>query len=139
MFALRIPLFIIAVLGLLVSGYLYITYTTGAPIVCTGGAGCDTVRASAYATILGLPTPAHGIIFYLILAVAALLSTPQNASWMRLPLALITGVGVAVSGWLTYLEAFVIEAWCLWCVASALLTVLAFVLVWYTLPQYGNH
>jgi uncharacterized membrane protein len=33
-------------------------------------------------------------------------------------------VAVAVSAWLTYLEALIIRAWCQWCIASAIITVL---------------
>jgi uncharacterized membrane protein len=40
----------------------------------------------------------------------------------------IAAVGVAFSGWLTYLEALVIHAWCQWCVVSAILITLIFLL-----------
>jgi len=127
----RIPLFAVAIAGLFVSGYLYITYTSEASIVCGVGHGCDTVRLSPYASFFGVPTPAYGILFYLLLATAALLSTPANRRWIRLPLSLLTGSGLLVSAGLTYIEAFVIDAWCVWCVASALLALAAFILVWF--------
>jgi len=126
----RIPLFITAILGLLVSGYLFVTYTTGGPIICSGYHGCDIVRTSEYAELLGLPTPLYGLVFYFLLAVGALLSGAGTRRWLQLPLSLLTGVGLLASGWFTYLEAFVIDAWCIWCVASAVLTVVAFWLVW---------
>ncbi|MAF80681.1 hypothetical protein CL628_01570 [bacterium] len=127
----RIPLFLIAVLGLLVSGYLFVTYTSGGPIECGVGHGCDTVRASQYASFLGVPTPAYGLLFYLLLAVSALMATPVNRSWIRWPLSLLTAAGLVVSAGLTYIEAFVIDAWCMWCVVSALLALVAFLLVWF--------
>lgn len=127
----RIPLFSIAVLGLLVSGYLFVTYTSGGPIACGVGHGCDTVRASEYSSFFGIPTPAYGLVFYLVLAIAALLATPANRRWIRWPLSLLTGIGLAVSAGLTYIEAFVIDAWCVWCVVSALLALAAFILVWF--------
>ena len=36
-------------------------------------------------------------------------------------------VGVAFSGWLTYLEAFVIHAYCMWCLISAAIVSTIFV------------
>lgn len=133
----RKVLFTIAILGLLVSGYLFIEYVTGGPIVCGKWGSCEAVRASAYAYLLGLPTPAYGLIFYSVLALGAILTTPTTAARLRLPLRLLTVIGVGTSIWLTYIEAFVIHAWCIWCVASAVLTVLAFVVVWtsHTPPQ----
>ena len=45
------------------------------------------------------------------------------------PLA-VTGVGLLFSIWLTYLELFVINAICMWCVVSAILAAILFVLSW---------
>jgi uncharacterized membrane protein len=114
-------LFGVAIFGLLVSGYLLYSYTAGGPIVCGVGHGCDTVRASEYASFLGLPTPLFGVIFYLLLGMAVTLRK-------RWAVQVLASVGILVSAYLTYLEAFVIEAWCLWCVVSALLTLVAGVL-----------
>lgn len=126
----RALLLILALLGLMVSGYLLVVYVSGAQIVCGMGHGCDDVRASAYAWILGLPVPAYGVAYYFALGILAVLWSARNALSLRWPLAMLTAVGFVASMWLTYLEAFVIEAWCQWCVVSAVLATLAFVLVW---------
>lgn len=129
-------LFLIAILGLLISGYMFTVYVLGGPILC-GSGGCETVRASQYARLLGIPTPAYGLVFYFLLALGALLlsSQPKRAYWL---LVLLTGTGLAVSAWLTYLEAFVIHAWCRWCVVSAGLSLVAFVIVWAKLATYTS-
>ena len=95
--------------ALLVLGYLYIGYTSGAPLRCGTDHGCEAVRASEYAAFLGWPTPLYGLVFYLLLALLALGATPVTAAWLKLPLAIHTGLGLVVSLWLTYLEAFVVE------------------------------
>lgn len=128
----RKALFLVAVAGLLVSGYLYVGYAEVGPIPCPLSGGCETVRASQYAQFFGLPTPLYGIVYYLLLAVSALL-LPRHRPTLRIPLLVVTGIGLAVSIYLSYLEAFVIHAWCTWCVASALLTIIAFGIVWATL------
>jgi uncharacterized membrane protein len=124
-------LFAVAIAGLLVSGYLFITYTSGGPITCGLGHGCDTVRASEYASFFGVPTPVYGLVFYLLLAIGVIIR------WQRGLLLLTTG-GLVVSAYLTYLEAFVVEAWCTWCVASAVITIAAFVLTLYS-SEHGNN
>ena len=125
----RISLFALALVGLFVSTYLLYTYVFGGPIVCTGH-GCETVRASAQAYFFGLPTPAYGVLFYVGAAVLAWLIGVVKGLWFKYTLLLWTAVGLLVSAYLTYLEAFVIEAWCLWCVASAIVATLMWLLVW---------
>lgn len=125
-----------AIAGLIISGYLLVLYTTGAPIPCGEGHACETVRTSAYASFFGIPTPAYGVLFYAILAVLAEMWKPNATRMYRAALWVTVSSGLAVSIFLTYLEAFVIHAWCRWCVASALLTVIAFVVVWMQDKKY---
>lgn len=132
-------LFLVAIAGLLVSGYLYVGYTEVGPIPCPLSGGCEVVRASQYAQFFGLPTPLYGVVFYLLLALGALL-LPRYRAALRIPLLVLTGIGLAVSLYLSYLEAYVVRAWCTWCVVSAVLTVIAFGLAWATLGvQNSRH
>ena len=133
-------LLVIAVLGLAVSGYLLFAYQTAGPMVCLTEHGCEAVRASRFSVVLGLPVPLYGVFYYFGLGVLAALWDPQGRR-LHLWLRILTGAGLAGSAWLTYLEAFVIKAWCSWCVTSAVLTVVAFLLVWFKLSKtvfYGN-
>ena len=43
---------------------------------------------------------------------------------------MIAGWGALFTAWLNYLEAFVIHAWCEWCLGSAALVVLLFLFAW---------
>lgn len=135
-------LLVITVLGLAVSGYLLFAYQTAGPMVCLSEHGCEAVRASRFAAIFGLPVPLYGVFYYFGLGVLAALWNPAEARRLRLPLRALTGAGLAASVWLTYLEAFVIKAWCSWCVISAVLAVMAFLLVWsrlYAAYSYGDN
>lgn len=118
-------LVIIAFLGLLVSGYLTVTYTAPAFLVCGEEGGCHEVQASPYSAFFGIPTAAYGVLFYFILGTLAALWTTYNQK-MSFFLLLWTSVGFAVSIVLSGIEAFVLEAWCTWCVTSAILAALAF-------------
>lgn len=123
-------LFSLSIVGLLISGYLFITYTSPVPLRCGEGGGCHVVQESQYAAFFNVPTPAYGLIFYIILGLLAAVWGTDNTRTLYWPILLVASTGVAVSAYLSYLEAFVLEAWCTWCIASAIVTVLALLTVW---------
>ena len=121
----------IALLGLFVALYLTM-YKLGiiGTLVCSVGS-CETVQLSRWATFLGIPVAAWGIGFYvamLALALAGLQDRWAESATIPLALALLAGWGVLFSAWLTWLELFVIHAICQWCVVSAVLVTILFVL-----------
>ncbi len=127
----RMAIAVLALLGLMVSTYLSM-YKLGylGVIQCTIG-GCEKVQTSRFADFLGLPVSVWGVGAYVtLLALAVLGIQPrfQRERWVALALFGVSAVGVAFSGYLTYLEAFVIHAWCQWCVISAILVTLIFLL-----------
>ncbi len=127
----RMAIAVLALLGLLIAAYLTL-FKLGymGAIQCSIG-GCETVQSSRWAYFLGLPVAAWGVGAYTaILALALLGVQPRFAAarWIALALFAASGVGVVFSAYLTYLEAFVIHAWCQWCVVSAILITLIFLL-----------
>ncbi|HHT9122079.1 MAG TPA: vitamin K epoxide reductase family protein, partial [Candidatus Wunengus sp. YC63] len=80
--------------GLIVSGYLLLLYTSGAPIPCGLHASCEVVRSSVYASWFGIPTPAFGVIFYLLLAVLAEMGQPNPSARYRWALWITVSIGV---------------------------------------------
>jgi uncharacterized membrane protein len=118
----------VAGLGVCVAGYLtYVHYAGLEPFCAGGGHGCERVQSSSYAKLGGIPVAVLGLGGYLAIA-AALLAPGERA---RLAAAGLAVVGAGFSAYLTYLELFVIDAICQWCVASAvLLTLLAVLTAW---------
>jgi uncharacterized membrane protein len=120
----------LALSGLGVALYLTL-YKLGAIGTLSCGVGsCEAVQASRWATLLGLPVAAWGLGYYLALFAVALASTrPRFEDSLGISALMLglTGWGVVFSGWLTYLELFVIHAICRWCVVSALIVAAAFV------------
>ena len=118
---LRAVLGVLGLLGLAVATYLTITHYQGdSPVCLAGGHGCETVQKSDYAELAGIPVPILGLFGYLTVLLAAAL--PGDPGRM---LGLFAGlIGFGFSAYLTYLELFVIDAICQWCVASALLMTL---------------
>lgn len=108
-----------------------------------GTGGCETVQLSKWATFLGLPVAAWGVLYYVALFGVALLGTMErfvDAPWISHALLALTSWGVAFSMWLTYLELYVINAICRFCVVSAVLVTVLFVtsiLEWRERPTTG--
>ena len=131
----RMVLSILAVLGLSVALYMW-AYAAGltGPVLCSVG-DCEAVQNSEFSRIAGIPVAAFGVLGYLALLATALLGLQPGFRHSRLIPAVLFGggcLGVAFSAYLTYLEAYVIHAWCQWCVSSAIIMALAFLV---SLPE----
>jgi uncharacterized membrane protein len=125
----RMGIALLSLVGVFLSIYLAM-FKLGylGELTCTIGS-CETVQLSSWAEFLGIPVAVWGVAFYATLFIVAFIGTfPRYAeSGMISTLLLaLTGWGVAFSGWLTYLELFVINAICMWCVVSAVLAVVLF-------------
>ena len=120
---------LVALVGLFIALYLTL-YKVGVIGALACGAGtCETVQLSRWATFLGAPVAAWGAAFYgLVFALAFAGIQDRWATSRRISSAtlLVTGWGVLFSAWLTYLELFVIDAICRWCVFSAVLALVLF-------------
>jgi uncharacterized membrane protein len=120
---LRTAIGVVALLGLAVAGYLtYVHYAGLSPVCAGGGGGCERVQSSRYAELAGVPVALLGLAGYA--AILAALALPGETG--RLATAALALAGLGFSLYLTYLELFVIDAVCQWCVSSAvLMTVVA--------------
>jgi uncharacterized membrane protein len=108
----------IAAVGIGVATYISVADASGgAPACLAGGHGCATVAHSRYSHLAGINVAVLGIVGYALLLAAAL-ARGDAARFGGFAAAL---VGFGFSAYLTYLELFVIDAICQWCVASAFL------------------
>ena len=125
----RVIIALLALVGTFIALYLTL-YKVGAVgnLTCSVGS-CETVNTSRWATFLGIPVAAWGLGTYLLILVLAIAGVQERFEASRtISLALlgISGWSVLFSGWLTYLELFVIKAICIWCVTSAVLMLAIF-------------
>lgn len=119
--AARVGIFL-SFMGLAVSAYLTYIHYQPEHLICSIKKGCDIVNSSQYAAVFNIPVAAWGMFYYVVAAL--LFARGASTRWLLI----WTTIGVLSSSYLTYLEAFVIHAWCQWCVASGVITVLLFVL-----------
>jgi uncharacterized membrane protein len=118
--------------GLFVALYLYLYKVGMIGTVACGTGGCETVQFSPQARFLGVEVSLIGVIGYaMLLAISVLALQPQHAaaaSWPAQLLRYLSGGAVLFTIYLTYLELFVIHAICRWCVGSAVIIGLIFIL-----------
>ena len=122
---------VLCVFGIGVAGYLTWTHLIDADPYCGGAHGCADVQSSPYSRVAGIPVSAIGLIGYLLLLTLSLLRGRLNAEIDFFLPVLSFGaalIGVLYSVYLTYLEAFVILAWCYWCVTSAVIIAAVWIL-----------
>jgi uncharacterized membrane protein len=125
----RMLMALVSLLGVFLSLYLTLYKLGKIGTLACGTGGCETVQLSRWGDLLGLPVAAWGAGFYLLMLVLSLAGVQERFAASRglaLSLVLLTGWGVLFTGWLTYLELYVIHAICRWCVGSAALVVILF-------------
>jgi uncharacterized membrane protein len=122
---LRRAIAFVAALGIGVATYIAIADSGGgAPTCLAGGHGCQTVAESSYSHIAGVNVAIFGIVGYILLLASAFFVS----DYVRLGAFAVALGGFGFSIYLTYLEIFKIEAICQWCVASAVLMTIQFLL-----------
>ena len=124
-------IFILALVGVLDALYLTQGAFSKDGVVCLINESCDVVTTSAYSTWMGVPVVLVGLAFYLSVAVlSALVYYRKISKSALLYLKIVTSIAIVVSLWFTYVQLFVLEAICEYCILSAMLSVALFVLVW---------
>lgn len=112
---------LLSLAGAGVSAYLLSFRLMEQPVVCFTGSGCAEVNASPFAELFGIPVSALGLLLYLMLGALALLwrvratNTPES---VRLTVFALALTGFLFSAYLTWVEAFVLHAYCSWCLIS---------------------
>ena len=114
----------LVIIGLADSFYLFYKYINADPINCLLFDGCNTVAQSQYSHFLGIPLPTFGVLFYAVMFLLIFfLMRHDNLLIKRLSLGGAI-VGFIFSLYFTYLQGFVIQAFCIYCLISALVSTL---------------
>lgn len=120
-----------ALVGLADSIYLTVKHLTAEPVPCSLISGCETVLTSSYAEIAGIPLAAFGAVAYFVAFSLALLGAFGNrTAWFLFWIASIGMAGFTL--WLLYLQAFVIGAFCQFCLLSAATSITLFLLAMFS-------
>lgn len=129
----------VSLLGFFDATYLTVKHYTGGAINCSILDGCHEVTTSKYATVAGVPLSLAGLIFYLTVFISTFIYLDTKREFfIKLPIYL-TWFAFAASLYLVYLQVFVIEALCFYCLISATTSLLLFVLGLFMLKYRGSN
>jgi uncharacterized membrane protein len=119
---------LVSLVGLADSIYLAVEHLSGRSVRCTIVKGCSEVLSSPYASFRGVPLALIGAVAYFTVFSLATLAAFQYR-WAGRVLMFVVGGMFLTTLWLVYLQAFVIKAYCQFCLLSALVTLVLSVLV----------
>jgi len=126
---------VFAILGLIDAIYLTMKYFSGEAVVCGIVEGCDQVLNSNYSNIFGIPVSLIGVGYYAIVSGLSFLYAVNKGFNILKTIIYITTVGFLASIYFVYLQLFVLEAICLYCMASAIISIALLVLSVFTYIQ----
>ncbi|MDH3529204.1 MAG: vitamin K epoxide reductase family protein [Acidobacteriota bacterium] len=129
--------FITALVGLADAAYLTSKHLAGTAVPCNLVSGCETVLNSTWAEFYGLPTALYGAIAYFAaFALAFLVFSGNKSLWKAF--GLLSSVMFVFSVYLIYLQAWVIKAFCQYCLVSAGTSTILFLIFLLSLCFAGN-
>jgi vitamin-K-epoxide reductase (warfarin-sensitive) len=105
--------------GMIVSGVsLQRHYAKSATTFCEFNEkfNCDIVNRSEYASIMGIPVAGIGVVGYALLFALSTFQRRRTETPGRLVLA--AGLGLLFALYLTYIEGYVLQTWCILCLSS---------------------
>ena len=126
----------LAFLGIADSSYLLQAKVEGTALMCDLGAlsGCNAVAESPYSMVFGIPIAAYGVAFYSALFLVAALELIVFHRRARQVIQVFAAFGLAASAYFTLLQLFVIQAVCIYCIASAAISALIFLCAFFIEP-----
>jgi uncharacterized membrane protein len=123
--------FIASIVGLLDSGYLSISKLSSSDLVCSKAIGdCNSVNASQWSYLFGIPIAYLGFAAYLAIIFLILFGNKINflKPYADYLFFFITLIGFLFSAYLTYIEAAVLKTFCQWCLVSAAMITILFLI-----------
>src|SRR5438874_944259 len=114
---------VIALIGLADAIYLSVQALTGETLTCGGSPDCFRVLGSSYAKLGGIPVALMGALGYFTVFALATFAAFGYA-YVRKFLPLMVGMMFLATLWLLYVQAFLLHAYCRYCLFSAAITFL---------------
>lgn len=123
---------ILSFIGILDAGYIAVKSFTGGTVTCPLVGGCSDVLQSPYSQLFGYPVALYGVIFYVIVFVLAFLYLDREHPLVYKALSIMPLFGFLFTLYFLYLQAFVIEKYCFYCLVSATLSTVMFLMtLWF--------
>ena len=127
----RMTIAVLSLVGVFLATYLTLYKLGYVEALACGTGSCEVVQASRWSRLWGQPVALWGAGFYLAMFALSLAGSVGRLAGSRLVgigLALMSACGVLFSGWLTFVEIAWLHAICRYCVVSAGIVVVLFIL-----------
>ena len=133
-------MFALSFFGIADSWYLYQSAVTDTALSCDIGAGldgCNVVAQSPYSYLFGIPLALYGVGFFALLFVigAALAVLPSRILYKALLALSLFGTGA--SAVFLFIQFVLIQALCIYCIASAGIVALMLLVSWKLWKRYA--
>ncbi len=109
-----------SIVGIIDSIYLSVKYYNQTPLSCTMLSGCNAILKSEYSVFLGMPLPLLGVMFYLFIFAMLILNKIKIIKQVAL-------IGFIASLWFLYVQIFIIQAVCIYCLVSMIAVLVLFI------------
>ena len=121
-------LIIFGAIGFMVSAYILYSKKFDKPLYCPIGENCDNVVKSKYGKTFGIDNTIPGMGFYLLIIIyGIMLLLNRNLFKETVIHYVIVGISVGsvlFSLYLVYVQKFILKEWCIYCIVSAVSSIL---------------
>lgn len=121
-----VGLLLVSFIGFTDASYITINTLAGHELGCSITHGCGEVTSSEYSKILGIPVSVLGMGYYLVIFLLSVLYLDRTSFAVLRILSSMTVVGFLASLWFIYVQGVILEAWCQYCLLSALSSTILF-------------
>lgn len=129
---------LLGISGLILSSYIYFKKKKKKKMICPMRSNCDSVIHSDQSKILGIPVELLGMVYYAIIGLSYVFISILDLWSFPVSIVLvgISGSALLFSVYLVSLQAFVIKHWCTWCLCSAGISLIIFILSYLNITLY---
>jgi uncharacterized membrane protein len=131
-------LLVVALIGFADAAYLTVEHYRGVIPPCTVVSGCESVLTSSYSEVFGVPVALGGTVYYLIVLVGLFAYIDSRNTRILKWTFLFTVFGLLATLWFTYLQAFILETFCQYCLLSGASSTILFAAGMIMLKKYGG-
>ncbi|KKW30889.1 MAG: hypothetical protein UY72_C0001G0001 [Candidatus Uhrbacteria bacterium GW2011_GWD2_52_7] len=115
-------------LGFMDAAYLTASHYTHITLPCTIVHGCEIVTTSPYSVAFGIPVALFGAVYYLSVFFGIVTYKETKNAMLLRGISWFTTFGLAASAWFLYVQAVILEAYCQYCLLSAITSTALFLL-----------
>ena len=122
-----VSLIVLAISGLVDSGYLYWHHIKKKPLICPLNHDCNAVVESKWGSFFGIKNELWGIGYYMLIIIGALMFFINGNNTIHIFMVVVSNIALLFSLFLVYIQKYVLREYCFYCLISALINFLLFV------------